>query len=225
MQNFLTDFRYSWRTARRFPGVTLAIIAMLALGTGGVTAVFYPIYSTLFAPLPFQQPEQLVLIGGDIPLYNHSFGRFEKEQDLDLIFSNIATYAPFPATRAIMPDTWKNKEVAVVDVCEDFFETLGVQPVRGSDFKRGETKTGYIVSNRFWRNELMGADDAVGKLIQTEGIFGLPLPIIGIMPESFDFPTGSDIWMHRAGGGTYMATSENPEIKACDRDKSGVYTR
>ena len=205
MQNFLTDFQYTWRTAKRYPSVTLAIIVMLALGTGGVTAVFNPIYSTLFAPLPFPQPQQLVLIGGNIPLYNHSLGIFEKEQELNLLFSNMATYAPFPATRAIMPDTGKNKEVAVVDVCEDFFETLGVQPVRGSDFKRGKTNTGYIISNRFWRNELTGADDVVGKLIQTEGIFGLPLPIIGIMPESFDFPAGTDIWMHRAGGGTYMS--------------------
>ena len=58
------DFRYAWRMARRSPGVTIAIIAMLALGTGGVTAIFNPIYSTLFAPLPFPQPERLVRIGG-----------------------------------------------------------------------------------------------------------------------------------------------------------------
>ena len=191
-KNLLTDFRYSWCAAKRFPGVTLAIIAMLALGTGGVTAIFNPIYSTLFSPLPFLQPRQIVLIGGDIPLYNHSFGRFEKEQELDLIFSNMATYAPFPATLAVMPDTGKNKEVAVVDVSEDFFETLGVQPVRGSDFKRSKSKTGYVISNRFWRNELMSTDDAVGRLMQTEGIFGVPLPIIGIMPESFDFPAGTE---------------------------------
>ena len=199
------DLRYAWRAAMRFPGVTLTIIAMLALGTGGVMAIFNPIYSTLFNSLPFKQPKQLVLIGGDIPIYNHSFSRFEKEQELNLIFSNMATYAPFSATLAVMPGTGKNKEVAVVDVCEDFFETLGVQPVRGSDFKRSKSKTGYIISNRFWRNELMGADDAIGRLMRTEGIFGLPLPIIGIMPESFDFPSGTDIWMHRAGGGTYMS--------------------
>ena len=64
MKSLFIDLRYAWRTTRRFSGVTLAIIAMPALGTGGVTAVFNPIYSTLFAPLPFPQPERLGLVGG-----------------------------------------------------------------------------------------------------------------------------------------------------------------
>lgn len=205
MSVFWTDLRYAWRAAKCSPGITLAIIVMLALGTGGVTAVFNPIYSTLFTPIPFPQPDQLVLIGGDIPLYNGNFSRFEKESELKQIFSNLATYAPLPATRVVISDTGKNKEFTVVDVSTDFFETLGVQPLRGSDFKHGEIKTGYIISNRFWRNELNGADDAIGKLITTSSMFGLPLPIIGIMPESFNFPTDADIWMCRMGSGTLMS--------------------
>jgi len=52
--NFIwRDLCYAWRAARRSPGVTLAIIVMLALGTGGVTAVFNPIYSQVFAPLSY----------------------------------------------------------------------------------------------------------------------------------------------------------------------------
>ena len=198
MRNFLTDLRYAWRSARRSPGVTLAIIAMLALGTGGVTAVFNPVYSTLFAPLPFPDPERLVLIGGDIPLFNHLFNRFEQEK-LDRFFLNLTTYAPFPSYRISISNTGKIAEVYAVDVSEDFFETMGVIPLRGSSFKHSETPQAVVVSNRFWRNELMGADDVIGKLLQS-GV--MMLPIIGVMPESFDFPAGADIWMYRGGSGT-----------------------
>ena len=199
MRKFITDLQYTWRTTRRSLGVTLAIIVMLALGTGGVTAVFNPVYSTLFAPLPFPQPEQLVLVGGDIPFFNNLFNRFEQTENLERIFSNMATYAPFPAYRTSMSDTGKITEVFAVDVSEDFFETLGVLPLRGLSFQRNETtQAAVVVSNRFWRNELMGADDAIGKLMQA-GI--RTLPIIGIMPESFDFPSGADIWMYGGRGG------------------------
>ena len=198
----LTDLRYAWRAARRSLGVALAIIAMLALGTGGVTAVFNPVYSTLFAPLPFPQYDQMVVIGGDIPIFNGHQNIFEYEEELGRIFSNLTTYAPFPATRISITDTGEIKEVYAVDVNEDFFETIGVLPLRGTDFKRSEMSQGIVVSNHFWRNELMGADDAIGKIIQA-GI--RTLPIIGIMPESFDFPSGADFWMSSGSGGVLIS--------------------
>ena len=193
MNFILNDLRYAWRSALRSPCVTLAIIAMLALGMGGVTAVFNPLYATFFAPLPFPQSEQLMFVGGKIPIYNMTFRRFENEEGLKRIFSSLTTYASFPATTITVPDTGKTKQIVYVDVQEDFFETLGILPLRGYDFKHTEIKQGVVISNRFWRNELMGADDAIGKLIQ---VSLYRLPIIGIMAESFDFPAGADIWLH-----------------------------
>jgi len=197
MNPILTDLRYAWRSALRYPKVTLAIIVMIALGTGGVTAVFNPLYSMLFAPLPFPQPEQLVLIGGDLPMYNIFSQRFEPEEALDRIFSNLTSYRNLHANSVTMPDTGEIKQFYVVDVDEDFFGTLGVSPLRGSDFKHAEVNYfAAVVSNRFWRNELMGADDAIGKNIRASTMPGI-YTIIGIMPESFDFPTGADIWLYK----------------------------
>jgi hypothetical protein len=59
---------------------------MLALGTGGVTAVFNPIYSQVFAPLPFPQPEQLVVAGGNVPFFNAFTGTFSHREELDRFF-------------------------------------------------------------------------------------------------------------------------------------------
>jgi len=186
-----TDFRYTWRMAQRSPGATLAIIAMLALGTGGVTAVFNPVWSLLFTPLPFPQPDRLVMIGGNISL-NLFNNKLEREEELGRIFLNLAVYSPSNASIVILPGTGnRSNNVVAVNVSMDFFKTLGVQPLRGSDFNR-ETGQGVIVSSRFWRNELKGDDDAVGKILRIP----VPIRIVGIMPESFDFPAGVDIWVY-----------------------------
>ena len=76
---------------------------------------------------------------------------------------------------------------------EEFFATLGVQPLRGTDFRQSKEKHAVGGSNRFWRNELMRADDAIGKPMK---VYDTAFTIIGIMPESLDFPTGADIWTH-----------------------------
>ena len=64
------NLRTAWRPMTAAPGTTMAILVLLALGIGGVMAVFNPIYSMFFTPLSLPQPEQLVRIGGDIRLFN-----------------------------------------------------------------------------------------------------------------------------------------------------------
>ena len=207
------DLRNVWRSALRSPGVTLIIVVLLALGTGGVSAVFNPIYSQVFAPLPFPSPEQLVIIGGDIPFFNINFNRFERREELGRIFSNLTAYEFILGTTIILPD--KRKEVYEAEVSEEFFEALGVQPLRGSDFRRSNERRSVVVSNRFWRNELMGAEDAIGTPVQ---LHGMQYSIIGIMPESFDFPTGADIWTHRGETFAY----ERPHRQYLGRLRSDV---
>jgi len=208
MQTLLADLRQVWRRALRHPGVTLSIIALLALGTGGVTAVFNPIYSTLFAPLPFPQPEQLVRIGGGIPLFRTNTGRFENEEILGRIFSNMAAwYLNEDKTQIRIPDSGNQAEVNFVRVTEDFFETLGVKPLMGYDFFRSEHKSGFVVSYRFWRDELMQKNDAIGSHVLKAD--GSQIPIIGIMPDGFNFPYNNiDIWDWRKSGFSWAVIRE-----------------
>ena len=203
MRILLADLRYAWRRARQQPGVTLSIVLLLALGMGGVTTVFDPIYSTLFVPLPLPQPEQLVRIGGNLPLLRIGTGRLEHEETLGRIFSNTAAYYQYNAQIRI-PDTGEQLEVNALRVTEDFFETLGVKPLIGN-LNNKENNAGFIVSHKFWRNKLMQKNEVVGSYILSPD--GSPLPIIGVMPEGFDFPFNTDIWDWRRSGATWSNTS------------------
>ena len=195
MQGFFADLRYAWRRALRRPVVTLSIIALLALGMGGVTAVFNPIYSMNFAPLPFPQPEQLVRIGGNIPLFNLQDGSFDREEILGLIFSNMTAYYIPQKYRLQIPGNDKQIEASSLVVSENFFETLGVKPMMGYGCADKENEFSIVVSHRFWRNELNQKTDVIGShlLSRNESL----VPIIGIMPEGFVFPYDTDIWQCR----------------------------
>ena len=147
MNYILTDLRYAWRTARRSPGVALAIVVMLALGTGGVTAVFNPVYSLISAPLPFPQPEQLVRIGGNIPIFNSINSRFERREELGRVFSNLTAYTSDLAPSIYIPETGKYKNnVRFAYVSGEFFETLGVRPIRGNTFNHENDNDGIVIS-------------------------------------------------------------------------------
>ena len=214
MQIFMADLRHAWRRTRHHPCVTLAIIALLALGMGGVTAVFNATYSTLYSPLPFSQPEQLVRIGGDIPLFRTSTSSFEHEEATGHVFSHMAVWKQ-EQIQVRISDTGKQLHVNALRVSENFFETLRVKPLMGSDFTRTENRFGFVVSHRFWRNELSQKADAIGShVLSSLGgpvAFFTTMPIIGVMPEGFNFPFDTDIWHWRKSGTPWVSLQSGVE--------------
>ena len=215
---FVRDLRFAWRITYRRPLSALSIIALLALGMGCVTAVFNPLYSMLFTPLSFSQPEQLTRIGGDIRMFNLYTVRFEREDALGMIFSNIAAYTPLLSTNRIrVPETGRVKETYPLYVTEGLFGTLGVKPMIGYDFSSKEHQDGVIVSYRFWRDEMMQADDAIGNHI----FIGLnPVTIVGIMPEKFNFPIDVDVWL--CGNGSSNAWPIGDGMQLIGRLRQGI---
>jgi hypothetical protein len=125
-----------WRAARvwrRTPYVALAIVTLTALGIAGVVALFGPLYSFVIAPLPLPNRDQLVRLGGRIPVFNVYTRTFENRERFQPIFAHIAVYAP---TTTVLRTPGADRPVVMeaLVVTPEFFETVDVAPRRGRGF-------------------------------------------------------------------------------------------
>jgi putative ABC transport system permease protein len=195
MMELLRLFHRASRVWRRAPGTAFAIIALVALGVGGVAALFSPLYALVLSPLPLPQADRLVRIGGDIPLFNVYTNTFDERGPAIRLFTDVTVYAPVTGTgaEAQFSAADRAKPVSVLAVTPQFFETLGVFPRMGTTFASEPINSeAVVVSGRLWRTELGRADDVLGTIVQ---LGRQPRTIVGVMPDGFDFPGGVDAWV------------------------------
>jgi putative ABC transport system permease protein len=164
-------------------------ILTLALGIGANTALFSIVYAVLLKPLPYERPDDLVMLwskpgrgrGGatspaDFLDYRRMNNAFE---DLAAINTDRATL-----TGRGEPVTIRGAQVSA-----GFFPILRVQPVRGRTFTREEDRAGasrvVVLSHLMWQERFDGDRKIVGRAITLNGN---PYTVIGVMPPRFDFP-------------------------------------
>jgi putative ABC transport system permease protein len=185
MGTLLQDIRYGFRMLLRNPGFTVVAVLTLALNIGACTAVFSVVNAVLFRPLPFEDPERLVLIG-EISLRERrerypfvSDGFFIDLQEQVKSFEEIASveHAWFHLMGGEFPDRIRGLRVSA-----NLFRTIGVKPLLGRTFVPDE-------------DDQAGKDNVVGKTIVLANPFGRAdriCTVIGIMPKSFQFPIITD---------------------------------
>ena len=94
MRTLIWNFRYGIRALRKNPGLTAAVIATLALGIGATTAIYTVVYATLLAPLPYPEPNQLVVVWSKVRGHKNgiSAGDFLDWQRQNTTFQEMAAW-------------------------------------------------------------------------------------------------------------------------------------
>ena len=191
----LQDLRYTFRTLRRDAGFTTVAILILALGIGANVVVFSVVNTLLLRPLPFPEPSRLVRLAPKVSKCGASCATYSTDavqefQRRTNTLSDLTGYDAFTA-----PGNWKlnnggiPKPISQIEVMDNFFHTLGVQPLMGRlAFTPEESKDHgpavVILSYPFWKRDLNGDPNIIGKSLT----FGTtPNTVIGVLPESFDF--------------------------------------
>ena len=191
----LQDLRYTLRTLGRDSGFTTIAILILALGIGANIVVFSVVDTILLRPLPFPEANRLVRIAPKVSKCGASCATYSTDavqefQRQNKSFSDFTGYDAFTS-----PGNWKLTggsvplPVSQLDVMDNFFHTLGVQPLMGRvTFTAEESRPNgppvVILSYPFWKRQLNGDPNIIGKAIS----FGnTPNTVIGVLPEDFDF--------------------------------------
>lgn len=198
VQNILGDLRFALRSLRRAPAFALAAIIALGLGTGATAAVFSMLRGVVLEPLPYASPDRLVMLWDT----DHTKGlthqpispvTFHDYRSLATVFGDVAGW--WRPQVNLVDDSGEPVRASAIEVTDNLFTVLGVQPFMGSNFSHHErlygTERQVIISHRLWQSRYGGRPDVIGKVIDVNGSY----TIIGVMPERFAYPADTDLWM------------------------------
>ena len=190
MNSLFQDIRYALRQLRQAPGFTVVAVITLALCLGSNLTIFAAIDSILLRPLPFPQPDQLVV------LYS-SYPKAGLDRDLASLTSyyerrgNIPAFSQIAAinnTTTIVGEPGSTERVDSGRVTPEFFSTLGVPLAMGHAFTESEmtyqTDQEVVLTDSFWRQHFNGDRNVLGRDLRTDG---LSRKIVGVLPPDFHF--------------------------------------
>ncbi len=202
MTTLFQDLRYGVRILLKQPAVTLVAVVTLALGIGANTAIFSLVNSILLRPLPFRDPDNVVILMQTSPKlglasWGVSQADFAAYRDQNRSFETIALYN---RTAINLTGEGEPERLPMTSVTADFFKVFGVNPLLGRTFVEGEDTQGKnlvcVISYAFWQRRF-GADAAViGRMLNLNNT---PTQIVGVMPADFKFPRlETDLWIPMA---------------------------
>lgn len=206
------DLRYALRQLRRAPGFSAVTVLTLGLAIGANTAVFSVVNTVVLQPLPFPEPDRLSVLwtrylppsGFDIDKFALSGPEILDIQEESRTLSSVGIYQT--GSRALTGEGVAAERIQVGFFSAGVVPTLGVVPQLGRTFTPEEDRDGgsavTLISHALWV-ERYGADENVlGRSLLMNGV---ATEIIGVMPEGFEFPTGTRAWLpvglDRAGQG------------------------
>ena len=198
----------------------------LALGIGANSAIFSVVNTVLLRPLPYRNPDQLVMVWEDathlgFPRNTPSPANFLDWRAQNTVFVGMGAMAPqsFNLTGAGEPERFDGRRVS-----GNLFSLLGVEPQLGRGFLASEDQPGrgqvVILSYGLWQRRFAGDRAIIGKPITLNGE---SFTVIGVMPRAFQLPSFKDqLWVPLAFNSKEAASRGNHYLEVMARLKPGV---
>jgi len=201
MSALWADLRFAFRMMAKGPGFTAVLVLTLALGIGASTTIFSVVNSVVLKPLPFRQPDRLVQV----------YTEFLGPMNLRKFWVSIPEY--FDLQRACRScdgvAAWSRGGTASIAggdrpvrvkaayATHQLLPMIGVAPALGRFFTAeedgpGGDRTVILLSHGVWQRAFAGDPGVVGRTIHVDA---LPMTIIGVMPDGFDFPDQVEAWL------------------------------
>jgi predicted permease len=227
--DFVRDLTISLRSLRRLPSFAAATILTFGLGLGAAAAMFTVVNGVLLKPLPYPQADRIVQLYqlGETGVRNRVSGpNFEDWKAGTHSFgalSILANYGRAPVTGLGDP-----RMVSVMRVASRFFDIMRVQPAAGRLFAADEyvdarptvAVIGATLAERMAPGGPAGwAREVVGQRLTYDGA---SLTIVGVMPDGFDYPAGTDLWLPLDEAAAIATSRTSHNYQAIGRLADGV---
>jgi putative ABC transport system permease protein len=205
MHGLRQDLRYAVRTLVKTPVFTLIAVATLALGIGANTAIFTLVNALLLKPLPFAQPDELMMVhllmpdrDGGPGVFREmvwSYPKYEVFRDQQQVFSE---HALFTSDQWSLTGGGEPERVRGEVVGARYLTTLGIVPAVGRDFTRDEDRTPgldpiVLLGHALWQRRFGGNPNVLGEVVRLSGV---PHTVVGVLPAGFRGLTGeAEAWV------------------------------
>jgi putative ABC transport system permease protein len=180
----MNDIRFAFRKLCKSPAFTLIAVITLALGIGLNTTIFSLINDLFLRGLPFKEPERLLHMYSNARERNLlelavSIPRFQHYREAQKIFDGFGGENNVPFTLTGLGDP---VQLFGGKVTSNYFDVLGVQPIRGRNFLPEEEETADVamVTENFWQKRMGGDANVIGRSITLDGV---PHTIVGVLPN------------------------------------------
>src|SRR2546430_10529442 len=218
MMNLLQDLRYALRMLAKNPGFAIVAVLTLGLGIGANTAIFSVVNTVLLKPLPYPHSDGLVKIwtrftGIGLPNDQNWFSapEFRELREQNRSFVNVAVIGAGTSSLGVSGNP---QSVSGAVVSPSLFTILGVSPRLGRAFTPEEGEQGHdrvvILGHGLWQRAFGSDPLIVGKDLLVNG---RSCQVVGVMPQGFDYPSPSELWMPQV----FVATDFDPNNRGNHR--------
>lgn len=206
MQNLIRELKIAVRYLMKSPGFAVTAVLMLALGIGATTAIFSIVEGVLLRPLPFPQPDRLVVLGdvlegASVGGFNGSIVTVQDIVNYTRDTHSFAALGGYQGTGYELSGAGQPAIISAARLSAGVFPALGVQPLLGRFFTKQEDDQHAqvaLLSYATWKKRFNGDPGILGKKILLDRN---PYVVIGVMPRSFEFPLNpgqlnqSELWV------------------------------
>lgn len=181
MRNRWRDLSFGLRLLWKNPGFTCVAVLALALGIGANTAIFSVVYATLLAPLPYRQPDRIVMVWSKVGGQRNvvSAGDFLDWKHASTSFESIAAWT---GRQMSLTTSGQPEQVNAEPCTPGFLHVLGQPLLLGRDFLPSEGELGkeyeVILTYRLWKNRFGGDHNIVGQQVRMDGY---PYTVVGVL--------------------------------------------
>ena len=232
LESLARDLRFSLRTLWRSPGFTVIAVVVMALGIGANVALFTVVRGVLLKPLPFHDPDRLVMLyeaglhEDGTPSFNPvSGGMYAEWKEQNRSYSSLALAKEIRVGLSGSGGQLPEKLNSAL-ISWDLLRTLGVQPALGRDFAPSDDNPAangtVLLSWGLWKRRFGGDPGILNTAIDLDA---MRYTVIGVMPQWFDFPDPStQLWtpVYHDKPEETMTSYSNHLFRVVGRLKPGV---
>ena len=219
----LNDLVYALRSMAKKPLFYAVAILTLALGIGANAAIFTVVNAVLLRPLPYPQPDRLMMLWTYNPRqgFDKDVGTYPNFEDWRRASRRSSGCPAYSGASVTLTGSGDPAQIRGGRVTHEFFDTLGVAPARGRAFASANGQAGgervVILAHGLWTRRFGADPSIVGRTIMLNGVSH---EVLGVMPESFAYPRRREFWVPLRPGRAVRTAVQRPRVVLADHHRA-----